>query len=130
MSIQTGMVQSRVVPRRRFLQKAGVVAAGLGLTKGSLSAGPSARPAAVKPQRRDEAAKSYTGKRPEDYRVILQDIGDPLTRMSWPPSPEKLVEASVGPLRDSAIDVYAYGIHHAGGTTHCSKVYPVVGDDQ
>ena len=51
----------------------------------------------------------WSRKRPEDYRVVLQDIGDPLLRMGWPPSPEGLIEGSIGPLRNSAISMYAYG---------------------
>jgi hypothetical protein len=94
----------------------------------SLAATTTARP--VSGRGKLSAPKSSSGKRPEDYRVVLQDIGDPLTRMPWPPTPEKLVDASITPLRDSAIDVYAYGVHHAGGTTHCSTAYPIIGEDQ
>ena len=70
----------------------------------------------------------HEAKRPEDIRVILQDIGDPLTRMPWPPTPEGLLSASIDTIRDSGIDVYAYGLHHAGGCTHDSKAYQHVGD--
>ena len=34
------------------------------------------------------ADKQHQAKRPEEIRVILQDIGDPLTRCPWPPTPE------------------------------------------
>ncbi|MDP6439253.1 MAG: hypothetical protein QGH74_06445 [Candidatus Brocadiia bacterium] len=70
----------------------------------------------------------HQAKRPEDIRVILQDIGDPLARMPWPPTPEGLLSASIDPIRDSGIDVYAYGLHHAGGCTHDSAVYQKIGD--
>ena len=60
---------------------------------------------------------------------MLQDIGDPLTRMPWPPTPEGLLSASIDPIKDTAIEVYAYGLHHAGGCTHDSKAYQKVGDN-
>ncbi|MDP6438051.1 MAG: hypothetical protein QGH74_00280 [Candidatus Brocadiia bacterium] len=72
----------------------------------------------------------HQAKRPEDIRVILQDINDPPARMPWPPTPEGLLSASIDPIRDSGIDVYAYGIHHAGGCTHGSSVYQIVGDNE
>jgi len=59
---------------------------------------------------------------------MLQDIGDPLSRMPWPPTPEGLLSGSIKPIEDSGIDVYAYGIYHAGGCTHDSKVYQKIGD--
>ena len=74
------------------------------------------------------ADQPHQAKRPEEIRVILQDIGDPLTRCPWPPTPEGLVSASIAPIADSAIDVYAYGVYHAGGTTHNSKAYQKIGD--
>ena len=67
-------------------------------------------------------------KRPEDIRVVFQDIGEPLTRMPWPPTPEGLLSGSIRPIEDSAVDVYAYGMHHAGGVTHDSRAYQRVGD--
>ena len=60
--------------------------------------------------------------------MILQDIGDPPTRMPWPPTPEGLLASSIDPISRTAIDVYAYGIRHAECTTHDSKVYQNVGD--
>ena len=71
---------------------------------------------------------TYQARKPQDIRVILQDIGDPLTRMPWPPTPEGLLSSSIDPIAGSAIDVYAYGMHHAGGCTHDSEVYQKVGD--
>ncbi len=115
------------VSRRRFLQKAGagtVLAVASQTTYGKSTAGP------VIQSKASQFSALYSGKRPQDYRVVLQDIGDPLVRMTWPPTPEKLVEASIGPLRDSAVDVYSFGVNHAGGTTHCSEVYPVVGHSE
>ena len=72
---------------------------------------------------------AHQSKQPQDIRVMLQDIGDPLTRMPWPPTPEGLLSGSIDPIRDTAIDVYAYGIHHAGGCTHDSKAYQKIGDN-
>ena len=74
--------------------------------------------------------KSHHPKSVEEYRIILQDVVEPLTRMSWPPTPKKIVEASIGPLRGSAVNVYSYGVNHAGGVAHYSKVYPIIGEDQ
>jgi len=71
----------------------------------------------------------HQAKRPEEIRVMLQDIADPLSRMPWPPTPEGLLSASIEPIKDSGIDVYAYGIYHAGGCTHDSKVYQKIGDN-
>ena len=72
---------------------------------------------------------NHQSKHPRDIRVMLQDIGDPLTRMPWPPTPEGLLSASIDPIKDTAIEVYAYGLHHAGGCTHDSKAYQKVGDN-
>lgn len=116
------------VSRRGFLQKAAWLSTALGM-----SAGAAARQSPP-PKRSGSGSrakgKSFTGKRPEDYRVILQDIGDPLLRMEWPPSPERLIEGTITPLKDAAIDMYAYGINHAGGITHCSDLYPKIGEEQ
>ena len=71
---------------------------------------------------------NHQSKHPRDIRVMLQDIGDPLTRMPWPPTPDGLLSASIDPIRDTAIDVYAYGLHHAGGCTHDSSAYQIVGE--
>ena len=71
----------------------------------------------------------HQAKRPEEIRVMLQDIGDPLSRMPWPPTPEGLLSGSIEPIEGSGIDVYAYGIYHAGGCTHDSKVYQKIGDN-
>lgn len=114
--------------RRNFITRAGTAGAAASYLTRSLS-GASA-PGVLPSTGRSSAATSRNGRRPADYRVILQDIGDPLTRMPWPPTPEKLVEASIGLLRDTAVSCYSYGINHAGGVTHCSEVYPIVGDEQ
>ena len=113
--------------RRRFLRTTAL--AGTALSLNPINSLPKTATAAGL-VRRDNQGTSFSGKRPEDYRVVLQDIGDPLLRMGWPPSPEGLIEGSIGPLRNSAISMYAYGINHAGGTTHCSETYPIIGDDQ
>ena len=107
------------VSRRRFMRTTVLAGTALGLNP---AAGGAAAAQPLKKARRP--GKSFTGKRPEDYRVVLQDIGDPLLRMPWPPTPEGLVEGSIGPLKDSAVSMYAFGINHAGGTTHCSKAVP------
>ena len=73
--------------------------------------------------------RNHESRQPNEIRVILQDIGDPLTRMAWPPTPEGLLAASIEPIRDTAIDVYSYGLYHAGGCTHDSKAYQVIGEN-
>ena len=115
--------------RRKFFAKTGTLGAAAGYLSGGPASGASA-PNLLASGQRSTTGTSKSGRRPADYGVILQDIGDPLTRMSWPPTPEKLVEASIGLLRGTAISCYSYGINHAGGVTHCSKAYPVVGDEQ
>jgi len=117
------------VSRRNFIKAAGSAGAAAGLGDPAVLASPvswfAQRP------RSNASTKSFTGKRPEDYRIILQDIADPLTRMPWPPTPEKLVEASIGPLRGSSVNAYAFGLNHSGTQiTHCSDTFPVVGQDQ
>ena len=117
------------VSRRRFMRTSVLAGTALGLNAAVAGSTAGSAPATpLKKARRP--GKSFTGKRPEDYRVVLQDIGDPLLRMPWPPSPEGLVEGSIGALKDSAVNMYAFGINHAGGTTHCSKLYPIIGEEQ
>ena len=117
------------VSRRRFMRTTALAGTALGLNP--MVTGTKAAAAAATPLKKARSqGKSFSGKRPEDYRVVLQDIGDPLLRMPWPPSPEGLVEGSIGALKGSAISMYAFGINHAGGTTHCSKLYPIIGEDQ
>jgi hypothetical protein len=66
--------------------------------------------------------RSYQARQPQDYRVLLQDTGDPLTRIFGPLTREQLIETSVGPIREYAIDAYCHCVNHAGGVYHDSKV--------
>jgi hypothetical protein len=64
-----------------------------------------------------------------DYRILLQDTGEPLLRQSWPPTAEGLKEATVRDFRALPVDVYYYCINAACGIYHPSKVYHQMGDN-
>ena len=59
--------------------------------------------------------KKYKARSPQDYRILFQDTGDPLTRIFGPLDSEELIETSIYPLRDYLIDTYCHCIDHAGG---------------
>lgn len=59
---------------------------------------------------------------PEEYRVLLQDTGDPLTRIFGKITREQLIDLSVGPLKGYAIDAYCHCVNHAGGVYHDSDL--------
>ena len=66
--------------------------------------------------------RSYQSRQPHDYRVLLQDTGDPLTRIFGPLTREQLIETSIGPIKEYPIDAYCHCVNHAGGVYHDSKV--------
>ena len=60
-----------------------------------------------------------TGKRAKaNYRLILQDTGDPLTRSVGPMTREKLIANSLEPIEGLEFDCYAHCVNHAGGVYH------------
>ena len=68
-------------------------------------------------------ARTHQARKPEDYRIILQqDVPEPVNHHFGRVSKATLLACSIEQFQDHPVDVYASDVNHAGGAHFDSKV--------